>query len=101
MLVLSLSWTRTTFSPLPQVSVYSVKAHESASKWGSGNSLSPCSKPLKLNISGDRARMTVKSSDWGSYIPNYKTTISDKITCWEGEQFPLIVFITTYNGEFA
>ena len=24
-----------------------------------------------------------------SYIPNYKTAISDKITCWEGEQFPL------------
>ena len=21
-----------------------------------------------------------------SYIPNYKTAISDKITCWEGEQ---------------
>ena len=24
-----------------------------------------------------------------SYIPNYKIAISDKITCWEGEQFPL------------
>ena len=24
-----------------------------------------------------------------SYIPNYKTAISDKITCWEVEQFPL------------
>ena len=24
-----------------------------------------------------------------SYIPNYKPAISDKITCWEGEQFPL------------
>ena len=24
-----------------------------------------------------------------SCIPNYKTAISDKITCWEGEQFPL------------
>ena len=23
-----------------------------------------------------------------SYIPNYKTAISDKITCWKGEQFP-------------
>ena len=26
-----------------------------------------------------------------SYIPNYKTAISDKITCWEGEQFPLSI----------
>ena len=25
----------------------------------------------------------------GSYIPNYKTAISDEITCKEGEQFPL------------
>ena len=24
-----------------------------------------------------------------SYSPNYKTVISGKITCWEGEQFPL------------
>ena len=24
-----------------------------------------------------------------SYIPNYKASISAKITCWEGEQFPL------------
>ena len=24
-----------------------------------------------------------------SYIPNYKTAMSVKITCWEGEQFPL------------
>ena len=39
------------------------KPMNQASKWGSGNSLSPRSKPLKLNISGDRARRTVKSSD--------------------------------------
>ena len=24
-----------------------------------------------------------------SYIPNYKTAISDEITCWEGEQLHL------------
>ena len=24
-----------------------------------------------------------------SYIPHYKTASSDKVTCWEGEQFPL------------
>ena len=66
------------------------KANEFASKCGSGNSINTCSKPFKLNISGDRARWAVKSSDYGfSYIPNYKTAISDKITSWKGEQFPL------------
>ena len=44
-----------------------------------------------LNISGDRARRTVKSSHKVYYSQNYETAISDKITGWEGEQFPLIV----------
>ena len=58
---------------------------------GSENSISQKFKNLKLNISGDRARRTVKPSDYNidSYSPNYTTAISDKIACWEGEQFLL------------
>ena len=37
--------------------------HVSAAKWGSGNSINPSSRSMKLNISDDRARRTVKSSD--------------------------------------
>ena len=33
-----------------------------------------------------------------SYLPNYKAAISDKITCWEGEQFPLNHFFLTGIG---
>ena len=29
-----------------------------------------------------------------SYSQNYKTAISDKITFWEGEQFPLTLAVT-------
>ena len=45
------------------------KSHDSASKWGSGNSISPCSKLFNVNISGYRARRTVKSSDYGFLHP--------------------------------
>ena len=31
-----------------------------------------------------------------SYIPNYKTAISAKIICWEGEQLPLISVTYTF-----
>ena len=34
-----------------------------------------------------------------SYSQNYKTVISDKITFWEGEQFPLRIQWTTYTYE--
>ena len=33
-----------------------------------------------------------------SYIPNYKATISDKNTCWEGEQFPLSLKLPNINS---
>ena len=42
-----------------------VEPHESASKWGSRNCVSPLFKSLKLNISGDQARRTVQPSDKG------------------------------------
>ena len=60
--VFSLTWACTTFSPLPQVTVYYVR-ERIASEWGSGNCVRPKSQPIKLNIFVDRARSTVKPSD--------------------------------------
>ena len=47
----------------------------------------------KLNILGNRAGETIHFLNSVSYNPNYKTAISDKITCWEGGQFPLIMIL--------
>ena len=53
---------------------------------------------LNTSGSGEKACRNVKPSDKGFfYNQNYKTAISDKITCWEGEQFPVKKLIQQHH----
>ena len=89
--VLSLSRTRRTVSPLPQVAVY-CSNHSCMNQPLNGvaeipqthvwNLLSWISPAIEL-VGPWNLRIRV------SCMPNYKTAISDKITCSEGDQFPL------------